>query len=299
MRDQGLSSWLVALVTMVLAGSPTTARELMSPSFPMDQQTADTPPAQLIIGGKVRRVLGSGVFILEDRQAVDGELLVLSPDAEATPVAGAAVIARGVMRRFDQGELEQIHPWREVDEVTRAAFAVRPILLATSLTTASGRSLMPSRSAAARRFDQSSPVVSSRQPTALQLHAASLAELIEEVGGRPVVLPRARVLAVINPRALLIESASPLTPTIGNLDRVLVLLDRAALRVDAAAMSDATVRVVGIARTLLGVQVTREVAWPPELTPEMVKRLEIRAAVLATSVHTADGVELISRQTEP
>jgi hypothetical protein len=41
------------------------------------------------------------------------------------------------------------------------------------------------------------------------------------------------------------------------------------------------------------------VAWPAELTQDMVERLEIRAAVLATSVHTADGVELTNRQTRP
>ena len=62
---------------------------------------------------------------------------------------------------------------------------------------------------------------------------------------------------------------------------------------------DPRIEVVGVARTLLGVQVSREVPWPPELTPQMVKRLEIRAAVLAASVHTADGVELTVRQSEP
>jgi hypothetical protein len=53
--------------------------------------------------------------------------------------------------------------------------------------------------------------------------------------------------------------------------------------------------VTGVARTLLGVQVTAEVPWPPELTPEVVKRLEIRAAILATSVQTAEGIELTDR----
>jgi hypothetical protein len=43
---------------------------------------------------------------------------------------------------------------------------------------------------------------------------------------------------------------------------------------------------------LLGVQVTGEVPWPAVLRPEMLERLEIRAAVMATSVRTAEGVEL-------
>jgi hypothetical protein len=79
------------------------------------------------------------------------------------------------------------------------------------------------------------------------------------------------------------------------LDRVLVLIGGAELRVDAAVLRGTDVHVAGTARTLLGAQVTAEVPWPRELTPDMVKRLEIRAAVLATSVRTADGVELTRR----
>jgi hypothetical protein len=285
---------LIAVLMLVLTGSATMALEHTSYGSQFEQQTADSQPTRLIIGGTVRRVLGSHVFILEDRRSADGELMVLSPDADATPVAGAFVIARGLVRRFGAAELDKIRGWNEMDKDTREAFAARPILLATSLTTGSGRSLMAGRSMVLKPFAQRSPVVSSRPPTMLQLHPAGLAELIEEVGGRSVVLPRARILAVLNPRVLLIESASALSPIVGNLDRVLVFIERATVRVDAAALSDETVRVVGVARTLLGIRVTGEVAWPPELTPQMIKRLEIRAAVLATSVHTADGVELTS-----
>jgi hypothetical protein len=39
-------------------------------------------------------------------------------------------------------------------------------------------------------------------------------------------------------------------------------------------------------------QVTAEVPWPSALDRKLVERLEIHAALLATSVQTADGVEL-------
>jgi hypothetical protein len=288
----------IAVLTLVLAGSAAAmAREGAAHPSQVDQQVANVPPVQLIIGGVVRRVLGSGVFILDDTHATDRELMVLVPGAEATPVAGASVVVRGLFRRFDEAELEQIRVWNELDEQTREAFGPRPILLATSLTTASGRSLMARTSPTVKPLTRRLPIAASRPAAEIQMHPASLAELIDEVGGRPVVLPRARVLAVVNPRVLLIESASLLLATIGNLDRVLVLIEDGALRVDAAALTDENVRVVGVARTLLGVKVTGEVAWPAELTQDMVERLEIRAAVLATSVHTADGVELTDRQT--
>jgi hypothetical protein len=286
------TTW-IAVLTLLFGGTAgAIARERAASSAQIEPQAASTSPAQLIIGGTVRRVLGTGAFILEDRRAEDGELLVLAPGAEATPVPGATVIARGLFGTFDKAELERTPGWNELDERTREAFAPRSILRAASLTTASGRSLMAGAPPVVRPFVQQSPVVSARRRSEIHLYPAGLAELIDEVGGRPVVLPRARVLAVLNPRAFLIESASVLQATVGNLDRVLVLTRDAPLRVDAALLTGTDVRVVGVARTLLGVQITREVPWPAELSPEMVKRLEIRASVLATSVHTADGVEL-------
>jgi hypothetical protein len=281
---------MIAL-TVLLGGSVADAREQAGP-----QDAAVTGATQLIIGGEVRRVLGSGAFVIEDPRADEGELLVVVPDAESTPIPGARVVARGLFRRFEQAELDRMPIWTEIDPATREPFAARPILVANALTTAAGRSLMRAAPVPLRPRAQRSPVVAPAQPAAINLHAGGLAALIDEVGGRPVTLPRARVLAVLNPQVLLIESASPLTATVGRLNRVLVLIGDAELRVDAASLSGADVHVAGTARTLLGAQVTGEVAWPRELTPDTVKRLEIRAAVLATSVRTADGVELTRRR---
>jgi hypothetical protein len=289
----------IAALTILLVGSVTTAREQAADASQAERPVADTQPVQLIIGGTVRRVLGSGAFVIEDRHAAESERLVLVPDADATPVTGATVIARGLLRTFEPRELDTIRSWTDLDERTHEEFAGRPILLATSLSTASGRSLMRDAPPTLRPFASRSPTVSSRHLAALTLHPAALAELIDVVGGRLVTLPGARVVAVINPRVLLIESASSLPATVGNLDRVLVLIGGGELRVDPRSLTGADVRVVGTARTLLGARITGEVAWPSELTPEMVKRLEIRAAVLATSIHTADGVELTGRPQPP
>jgi hypothetical protein len=290
----------IALLTLVVAGRAAPhAREQTTQPLEAGQQTAAGPPEQLIIGGTVQRVLGSGIFTIDDRRAAGGQLMILAPGAEGTPVPGATVIARGLFRRFDLEELEKIYGWNEIDGRIREEFATRPILLAKSLATAPGRSLMSAPPARASSPALPRSLVGTARSTAVRLHPAGLAELIEEVGGRAVVIPRAHVLAVINPRAVLIESASSLAPTIGNLDRVLVLIRDAALGVDATLLVGSNVQISGTARTLLGIQVTREVPWPTELTSEMVKRLEIRAAVLAESVHTADGVELTVRQSPP
>jgi hypothetical protein len=132
----------------------------------------------------------------------------------------------------------------------------------------------------------------------IRLHPSALAQLIDELGGRQISLPRAKIISVISPRAFLVESAGPLAPTPGKLNRVVVLVDKGTLRLDPLSLVGATVAISGVARTVLGMQVTREVAWPPQLTADVVKRYEIRAAVLSPSVRTPDGVELVS-QLEP
>jgi hypothetical protein len=131
------------------------------------------------------------------------------------------------------------------------------------------------------------------EPLEPRVRPAALARLIDELGGRYITMARARVIAVVNPRVFLVESASALPAARGNLDRVLVMIDQGQLGVAPSLLVGADVKVGGVARTLVGLQVTREVPWPPELTPELVKRLEIRAAVLAISVETADGVDLV------
>jgi hypothetical protein len=119
-----------------------------------------------------------------------------------------------------------------------------------------------------------------------------LAAQISELAGHAVKVPYARVVGVFNPRAFLIDTTTLLPPITGHRARVLVLVERGGLTVSPTSIVASTVTVAGVARTLLGVQVSREVPWPTELNPEAVERLEVRAAVLATSVQTADGVEL-------
>jgi hypothetical protein len=129
------------------------------------------------------------------------------------------------------------------------------------------------------------------------IRPATLADQIEELAGYTVRVPYARVVGVFNAQALVVDAATTLRPAIGNRDRLLVLVKARALNVPPTLIVGSTVTISGVARTLVGVQVTREVPWPAELSPDVVKRLEIRAAVLARSVQTADGVELTSAAT--
>lgn len=128
------------------------------------------------------------------------------------------------------------------------------------------------------------------------LHPGALALMIDQLGGHEVSLARAKVVAMLNPQALLVESPGPLEPAPGFYNRVLILVRGGTIRLPPQAIVGATVRVTGVARTILSMQVEREVPWPPVLTADVLRRYEIRAALLTSAVHTADGVAIVTPQ---
>lgn len=125
----------------------------------------------------------------------------------------------------------------------------------------------------------------------IPVRPAILADAIEQLAGFDVTVSHARVVGVLNPRVFVVDTETRLS-SVGFRDRVVIFIGSGELRVPNATIIGSTVRVSGVARTLVGMQVTREVPWPAELNRDMLKRLEIRAAVLATSVRTAEGTEL-------
>jgi hypothetical protein len=138
-----------------------------------------------------------------------------------------------------------------------------------------------------RRFAPGTPPIG--------LHPFALAQSVGELAGYPVNVQRARILWVIDQHAVVIESDSSFGPTWRDRGRVLVLVGRdRSLAIPRPPVAIAPVTIVGVARTLLGVQAAHDVPWPEPLTRHEIERLDIRAAILASSVQTADGVELTS-----
>jgi hypothetical protein len=115
----------------------------------------------------------------------------------------------------------------------------------------------------------------------MTLRASAVAQLIGEIAGYPVRVTGARIVWVIDSRALA-----------GSRSRVLVLVERGTLAIPRPPVATAPITITGQASTLLGIQAGRGVDWPPALTHELVDRLEIRAAILASSVQTPERVEL-------
>ena len=166
----------------------------------------------------------------------------------------------------------------------RTAFVVMTVLAATVVTAGAQQSV--------RRLERGAPPVT--------MQASALARLVSEVAGYPVSVPRVRILWVVDSHALVVESDSIFDPTWRDRDRVLVLVERGrALTIPRQPIDIAPVTVVGVARTLLGIQAAHDVPWPGSLTRRELARLDVRAAILASSVQTADGVELTSSVAEP
>ena len=128
----------------------------------------------------------------------------------------------------------------------------------------------------------------------IELRPATLAEDINSLAGLSVRLTNARIVGVFDPRVFLVESDVSLRPLRGNRNRVLVFVRSGTLGVRPALLVGSAVVLEGTARTLLGIQVSREVPWPAKLRRDSLSRLDIRAALLATSVSTPDGVDLLN-----
>jgi hypothetical protein len=130
----------------------------------------------------------------------------------------------------------------------------------------------------------------------IALRPATLADGIDSLAGLRIRLTSARVVGVFDPRAFVVETEEFLRPFLGNRKRVLVFVESGKLGVPPRALLGSTVTVTGTARTLLGMEAGGEVAWPAHLTRQVIERLEVRAAVLATAVSTPDGVDLLRAQ---
>jgi hypothetical protein len=247
---------------------------------------------QLVAIGRVKEIQTPHLFLL-DQQDAGGELLVLTSTPLTEDEAGATVLVRGALRSLGDDELNQIEGWPTIEQYTRARLRDGEVLVASSVTVRVTRNLIVPPARASRR---QMPAAAAERPEVLMLRPAMLAHHIDELAGQNVRIVNARVVGVFEPHAFLVESATRYEETLGQRDRILVLIDAGKLRVPAEDLVTSTVHVIGVARTVLGARVSAEAPWPLRLDRDLARRLEVRAAVVATSVRTADGTELTDRR---
>jgi len=273
--------------------------EQNGPRLSVAQQEANSHGApEVIVGGRVARIYGPHLFtIARDGDAPDRALLVFAPTATVSPLLGSGLTARGTLRTCDDAEVETVGGCDQIDERARIDSSPRSVLMARLLITSQGRQLTGRAATSANAAAISAPGeerfdIHNEFP--ITLRPGALAALVDSLAGGSVRLPYSRVVGVFDPRVFLVETQVSLRPIIER-DRVLVFIESGMLRVDPAVLVASTVTVSGVARTLLGMQANHDVPWPPVLTRDEVKRLEIKAAVLARSVRTPEGIDLVVR----
>ena len=304
--------WLA--IVALLAAATTVAGSTHNPSLiaNQSQQERRRPPspstarpqprAELTaLTGRVTQIHAPRLFTVQ-RTTDQRELLVFAPRELSPEFSGATVSVEGTVRRFTDAELGRIAGWNEIDAKLRERFSGQPILVASSLMAMVGGEKVERVHPEPMQTPESAEPLPSRlqrgverADTPLAIRATVVADHIAEFAGRPLRVLEGRVVGVLEPRAFLIEPATSYLKAMGSRDRMLVLIESASLRVSPELLVGSIVTVTGVVRTLLGIQVTGELPWPTKLDPEEVDRLEVRGALLATSVQTGEGVELTDR----
>ena len=283
MRRQPLPSALLSLVaTIVVVSLPVCA------------------DAQVRTEGRVVEIHAPRLFTIEEADT-GRALLVLAPRPLSGAVVGAIVVVEGSMRRLVAADMRRTPTSYEIDEATRGQFLGRMALVAKSVMASMKGEAAPTTEEpvppAPQRGEPRGPLTAEPgPPRPLTVRAAMLVDYIDGLAGQEVRILNARVVGVLESNAFLIEPATRYMKAMGHRDRVIVLIPNGALRADQELIVDSTVTILGVVRTLVGVRMTGEVPWPVRLSKHEIERLEVRAAILAASVQTADGVELTDRQ---
>jgi hypothetical protein len=255
-----------------------------------EAQTPDpaTRRAEITVTGRATEIHGRRLFTI--REESGRELLVLTPRPLSPAVGDATIRIEGVLRRLDDAELRRM---TDIDAADRERLSGSPVLVARSVLAAlRGRAASPSTAAVSPAGAERDALLPPGEPPRLTMGATMLASHIDGFAGKPVKILDALIVGVLAPNAFLIEPATRYLKPLGERDRVLVLVQSGALTEAPELLVGYTVTVTGVARTLLGMQVTREVAWPERITREYIDRLDVRGVLLAASVQTPDGDEL-------
>lgn len=292
--------WILLVAALAIGAAP---RPLsgMQPARPSRAQKAEPP--RVVSTGRVTEIHGRRLFSMREAEGAQREVLVLAPRPLSTVTVGSTVQVEGTFRRLVAAELKGTLRWSDIDEPSRARFAGRRVLVAASLMASLESGVGPApappedeRPTEAEPVEPDRPEAEAPPPLPLTISASMLGANFDHLAGQDVRMLKARVVGLLEPNVLLVEPATRYLKPIGTRDRIAVLIHHGALRIPAELLVGAAVTVTGTARTVLGMQVTAEVPWPAQLSPHDVKRLEVRGAVLATSVQTAEGTELTERR---
>jgi hypothetical protein len=286
---------VVALIAMGAAMPTDVLAAQAQPRQPAGRQSPRAEDQSSFYKGTVAEVFSPRLFSLRQADGEPGEVLVLAPREIAT-TKGATVAVTGRLARMG----DRVTQSSGISAELRARFTGRRVVVATAVISSTETAESPAE-AAIQTAVHEAPQAPASIPTAghsapLPLPASMLVEFIQAFAGQTVRIRNARVVGVVAPGVFLIEPATRYLKDMGQRDRMAVFVSGGQLRVNPELLVGSIVELEGTARTVLSVQAARDVEWPSKLNAHALERLEVRGAIVATSVHTAEGTELTERR---
>jgi hypothetical protein len=293
-----VAAWIGAIVLFSFELQTPAVTGPTQPKRPAPRTAAQVAGAQAFFTGSVVEIYAPRLFEIREADESGRQLLVLAP-RELSTVKGATVAVSGTVQRFGSRDLGRVRGWSDLDERLRARFAGRPVLVATAvMSTLAPEGSEPTQAAEAETPPAQPEPASTALPAEaapLPLRAAMVVDFIDTFAGQEVRIQNARVVGLITPTVFLVEPATPYLKPMGARDRLAVFIGAAHLRVGPEVLVGSIVRLEGAVRTLLSLRASHEIDWPASLDTQRIDRLEIRAAIVASSVRTAEGTELTER----
>lgn len=296
-RDRCLAM-LIMLAMLAISGSPA-----VFAAQPTSQPSRPAPPLgaqESFFKGTVVDILAPTLFSIRENEDTGRELLVLT-SREVSTSRGATVAVSGTLRQFGKGAAAQARGWAELDEQLRARLAGRRVVVATAVLSSAepqlGEAEQPAEAETAQGPEPPQASVASAAPVPVSLPTSTVENYIEYFAGQQVRIESARVVDVIAPGVLLVEPATKYLKPLAERGRLAVVIAGSALRVAAGDLIGSVVELEGVARSLLSLNVTHQEGWPAGFDRDTIRRLDVRAAIVATSLQTAEGTELTDRRT--
>jgi hypothetical protein len=239
------------------------------------------------VRAEVERVYGPQLFaVAEDRAGANREVLVLMPRSPQQPVQnGGAVVVAGTVRDFVDADVFWDYGWFDAEPEMVATLRSRPVIVARSVSTGDGVALLtPSRHGASAGMQTGSASGSTMAP--LTVMPGELAANPTSYLGRTVTV-RSEVENVVNPHVFTLDE-----DRMGAGPDVLVLNPRPTI----AATDDQMVTVTGTVRSYVEAEIERDYDWF-DATPELEVRFQGRPVIVADSIRTQNGREIVASAT--
>ena len=257
----------------------------------LSQKPQEYQGETVTVRAEVEEILSPNLFTLDEDNVISAgrDVLVFVARPDAVPQEGKTITVTGTVRPFVRADFMRDFDWFYADPDLFVRFSSRPVVVATSGQLESGVELMraPTPMTEQRTIGTGGRAASGRESAQApaEVSAGELADSPERFFGRRVSV-QAEVEQVFGPRLFTLDEDKFFSTG----RDVLVLMPEA----EAVPLDGAQVTVTGVLRPFVKTDVIRNYSWLT-LDPGLWIRFDRRPAIVAESVQTSWGAELIAK----